>query len=260
MTYIDYLNDFNQWLETNALPASSQLMFYKLLYVFNRAGWPEYVGVDNLRLMIMTDTKTENTVIRARDRLVESGFITYKKGKKGSPNLYSLSRKHCNNYSIYDSVSDSISDSVSDSISDSHIKNKKKTKIKNILPPTPKSDDLGFGEKLSKAFSDWIQYKQEKQQRYKPTGLANLISQVKKQSQIYGEDAVADLISECMASNWQGIIWDKLEKNAINKSRINGAGATRPQPGRYTAEEYKKIEEREREIMKKYLEESKKDG
>ena len=120
MTYIDYLNDFNQWLETNALPASSQLMFYKLLYVFNRAGWPEYVGVDNLRLMLMTDTKSEKTVIRARDKLVEAGFITYKKGRKGTPNQYALCKKHCNNYSI--------SDSVSASISDSHIKTKTKTK------------------------------------------------------------------------------------------------------------------------------------
>lgn len=150
MTYIDYLNAFNQWLETNALPASSQLMFYKLLYVFNRAGWPEYVGVDNLRLMLMTDTKSEKTVIRARDKLVESGFITYKKGRKGMPNQYSLCNKYCKNYSTNDSeseidcknysVSDSISASVSDSISasenDSHIKTKtkKKTKTKETSP------------------------------------------------------------------------------------------------------------------------------
>lgn len=122
MTYIDRLNAFNQWLETNALPASSQLMFYKLLYVFNRAGWPEYVGVDNLRLMLMTDTKSEKTVIRARDKLVEAGFITYRKGRKGQPNQYSLCKIYCNNYS----ESASISDSESDSISDSHIKTKTK--------------------------------------------------------------------------------------------------------------------------------------
>ena len=78
MTYIEYLNAFNQWLETNALPTSSQLMYYKLLHVFNRAGWPEDVGVDNLRLMLMTDIKSESTVIRAREKLVEAGFIREK--------------------------------------------------------------------------------------------------------------------------------------------------------------------------------------
>lgn len=141
MTYIDYLNDFNQWLETNALPASSQLMFYKLLYVFNRAGWPEYVGVDNLRLMLMTDTKSEKTVIRARDKLVEAGFITYKKGRKGTPNQYALCKKHCNNYSI--------SDSVSASISDSHIKTKTKTKTNKDDDDRAHARDEGLGRVMS---------------------------------------------------------------------------------------------------------------
>lgn len=74
-----------------------------------------------------------------------------------------------------------------------------------------KEDCWGFGENLTKAFSDWLQYKQEKRQGYKQKGLESLLSQVKKKAQEYGEDAVADLIAECMASNWQGIIWDKLK-------------------------------------------------
>ena len=93
MTYIDYLNSFHQWLETNALPVSSQLMYFKLLNVFNRAGWPEDVGVDNLRLMLMTGIKSEKTVIQARDKLVEAGFIAYQKGRKGMPNRYVLLKK-----------------------------------------------------------------------------------------------------------------------------------------------------------------------
>lgn len=92
MTYIDYLNDFNQWLETNALPVSSQLMYFRLLNIFNRAGWPEDVGVDNLRFQIMLDGAAKTTVIRARDKLVDAGFITYRKGVKGSPNRYSLTK------------------------------------------------------------------------------------------------------------------------------------------------------------------------
>lgn len=35
MTYIDYLNDFNRWLESGNLPGGSQLMYFKLLNVFN---------------------------------------------------------------------------------------------------------------------------------------------------------------------------------------------------------------------------------
>ena len=74
MTYIDYLNDFNRWLETNDLPCNSQLMYFKLLYIFNRAGWPESVQVDNLRMAILIGAESKGTVIRARDKLVILSF------------------------------------------------------------------------------------------------------------------------------------------------------------------------------------------
>lgn len=133
MTYIDYLNQFNLWLESNALPSSSQLMYYKLLHVFNRAGWPETVQVDNRRMMLMTGSQAETTVIRARNRLVDAGFIRYEKGRKGAPNRYALSKMHLNSASVSASESASISASEIASESASHIKTKKKTKKKKEL-------------------------------------------------------------------------------------------------------------------------------
>ena len=97
MTYIEYLNAFNQWLETNALPTSSQLMYYKLLHVFNRAGWPEDVGVDNLRLMLMTDIKSESTVIRAREKLVEAGAL-----KGTAEGVLNVSEDFCRTMTVLD--------------------------------------------------------------------------------------------------------------------------------------------------------------
>lgn len=138
MTYIEALNAFNLWLESNALAASSQLLYFKLLNVFNRAGWPEYVQVDTRRIMSMIDAESEKTAIRARDRLVEAGFLSYKKGRKGSPNQYFLNF-HCKNYRVSDRENDSISDSISDSKNDrenaSHIKTKNKTKNLPYSPP-----------------------------------------------------------------------------------------------------------------------------
>lgn len=131
MTYIDYLNDFNQWLETNALPASSQLLYYKLLYVFNRAGWPEDVGVDNLRLMVMLDGASKTTVIRARDKLISCGFIDYYKGKKGAPNRYALSLRYKNdteNATVYATKNDTENATVFDTTNATHIKTKTKKK------------------------------------------------------------------------------------------------------------------------------------
>lgn len=102
------------------------------------------------------------------------------------------------------SISMSVSDSVPMSVSKP---NKGKGADKPPSPPT-----VNFGPELTAAFNDWLAYKKEKRQAYKPKGLQSLAVQVEKQVEVYGESAVAALIVECMSNGWQGIIWDKLEK------------------------------------------------
>ena len=213
MTYIEYLNEFNQWLESGTLPGNSQLMYFKFLNLFNRAGWPEYVQVDNLRLMSMIGTKTIKTAIQARDKLVDAGFIVYGKGSKGCPNRYKLGIRCKKN-----TLNDTLNDTLTGTLNDTHIKTK--TKTKNIPPCIPPDD---FSPALSAAFANWLQYKREKRQDYKPTGLQSLVAKVQKAAETYGEQAVIDLIGECMANNWQGIIFDRLERGAArNPSGKNG--------------------------------------
>lgn len=94
---------------------------------------------------------------------------------------------------------------------------KKEKEIENKCynPLTPFSemiDSSGFGEKLKAAVADWLTYKTERREGYKPTGFKSLMSQIRTNAGIYGEDAVVALIRECMASNWQGIIFDRLGK------------------------------------------------
>lgn len=230
MSYMEILNDFHRWLRSNYLPGNARLLYYSLLAVFNEAGWPESIQVDNYRLMSMIDVRTERVAISARDKLVDIGFIRYSRGKKGCPNTYFLTRNTIEKVSQFDSESGSVSGSVSVSQFDSqlcsHIKTKTKTK-ESPLPPA-----LDFGPELQSAFSDWLAYKQEKRQGYKPTGLRSLVTQVQKHAQQHGEAAVAALIRECMASNWQGIIWDKLN--------LPGAEENQPTPhrtGRLTVDE-----------------------
>ena len=90
MSYIELINAFERWLENNYLPTQSQLLFYKFLVIFNRSAWAEWVSVDNLRLMALTQISNESTLIRHRDNLVREGLIEYQKGKKGSPNKYKI--------------------------------------------------------------------------------------------------------------------------------------------------------------------------
>lgn len=123
-TYIDYLNDFNRWLESGNLPGGSQLMYFKLLNVFNRAGWPEYVQVDNLRMMLMIGVESKQAVVRAREKLVETGFIEFQKGKKGSPNRYYLVKR-----------SHFVTENVAVSVPENVPHNKNETKPTSLVSP-----------------------------------------------------------------------------------------------------------------------------
>lgn len=101
---------------------------------------------------------------------------------------------------------------------------KDETKDKNT-PQPPILSETDFGPELQAAFADWLAYKKEKRQGYKPTGLKSLVTQVNNKAAKYGESAVANLIRQCMAANWQGIIWDKLEENQHGCKRTAGGDA-----------------------------------
>lgn len=116
------------------MPGNAKLLYFELLALFNEAYWPESLQVDNRRLMSLVDTGTERVAISARDKLVDAGFISYRKGKKGSPNTYHLLKYTPQKVSEFDSKSDSVSGSESVGELCSHIKTKDKDKD-DILPP-----------------------------------------------------------------------------------------------------------------------------
>lgn len=90
MTYIDYLNDFNRWIETDSPTDKMVILYYGLLSTFNQRRWPRWTGVDTQRLMILARTSDKKTALRARDALVRAGFIEYKRGKRGRATEYRL--------------------------------------------------------------------------------------------------------------------------------------------------------------------------
>jgi hypothetical protein len=88
--YFEYLNDFNRWLETNSPTDKTLILYYGLLNTFNQRRWTEWTGIDTQRLMLLARTSDKKTAYRARDALVEAGFIDYKPGKKGQVTEYRL--------------------------------------------------------------------------------------------------------------------------------------------------------------------------
>ena len=88
----------------------------------------------------------------------------------------------------------------------------------NIPPLTPRAPFPGASPELCDAFAAWLSYKKERRETYKATGLQALMSRIRTAAGQYGDHAVAELIRDCMAANWKGIIFDRL-KNAPPPSR-----------------------------------------
>lgn len=94
-------------------------------------------------------------------------------------------------------------------------------------PPTPSVSDYGFSPELESAVTDWLTYKQERRESYKPTGLKSMLTQIQKAAAEYGDAAVIDTIRDSMASGYQGIVFDRLKRgaNAVGAGRNTGESA-----------------------------------
>ena len=59
--------------------------------------------------------------------------------------------------------------------------------------------------------SEWLLYKKERRETYKPIGLKSLLSETENKLKVYEERDIISLLGDCMANNWRGIIWDRLK-------------------------------------------------
>lgn len=87
-------------------------------------------------------------------------------------------------------------------------------------PPTPFAVEeatsdalqtLGVVREVADKLSEWITSRREQGSPITETGLKSLVSIAKAKTKEHGAEKVAQLITECMASGYKGITWDRLE-------------------------------------------------
>ena len=105
---------------------------------------------------------------------------------------------------------------------DQNLKEDKTQKVipPSVSPPTALSilRSYGFEKELESTVKDWLTYKHEKRQDYKTVGLNALLKQISAAAETYGDDAVIQVIRNSMASNYQGITFDRLSKSGVRKT------------------------------------------
>lgn len=75
---------------------------------------------------------------------------------------------------------------------------------------------------LKEIIISWLDYKVQRNENYQEQGFKSLLTQIKNNVDKYGEEKVIDVINSSMASNYKGIIWDKLkEQSSTSKYKSN---------------------------------------
>jgi hypothetical protein len=102
----------------------------------------------------------------------------------------------------------------------------------NKHPLTPSFEELSgertISEPVLDAVKEWMEYKKERHEPYKPAGLKALFAQIEAKEQEYGSSAVINVIRESMSNGWRGIIWDRLKKPQKEKTLAEEWGVTEP--------------------------------
>ena len=104
-------------------------------------------------------------------------------------------------------------------------------KPKEPKPEKPKEPDWTerFNEPVRSAVADWLKYKAERREAYKPTGLKSLLTEIENRVKQHGEQAVAEVIRLSMSQGWKGIIWDRIgdkpKKTKTDAPMFDGAPA-----------------------------------
>jgi hypothetical protein len=229
MTYIDLINAFEKWLETNYLPSSAQLLWYKLIALFNKAGWSEWVTVDNYRLMSIMQMESEKTLIRCRDKLIESNFFEYQKGKKGSPNKYKILTV---NFTVQTTVNMTVEMGVKTTANVSNINrirqekdkdqdiNKKEIKKKNETEIDQLINSSFTNEELKNTVYDFIKMRKAIKKPLTTKGLELMIKKLYTLSTDIDEQI--QILNNSIMNNWQGIFPIKQEcKQKNNKGNLD---------------------------------------
>ena len=146
-------------------------------------------------------------------RMIKDAILSEKRsisGKKGAEKTNKKSKK-----------SPDFADGFAEAKTSANLENENEIEIENEFVNKKGNSEFTnpFSGELKDAFDDWIAYKIEKRQPYKPRGLQSLIKQIQRYSDQFGESATANAIRDSMASNYQGIVFDRIEKSGQKKAK-----------------------------------------
>jgi predicted phage replisome organizer len=159
---------------------------------FSIAGWEEYQSLDKL-----SEIREYNRLAKRRQR----------ERQKLLPNVNdkSMTSQPCQDTDIEEEKEIDID-----------IEKEKKSEKKRETTHTLFErliSDYNISDLLQAKMSEWFKYKTERKEPYKEQGMKALLTKVENSAYKYGDQAICNLIDDCMANNWKGIIFDRLTES-----------------------------------------------
>lgn len=157
-------------------------------------GWAEHQNIDRL------------SEIREYNRLAKQ------KSREKQKLLQGANDKSMTSQACQETEEEIEEDKKEDKKKNKSVRETTHTIFQRLLPEYVLSDDL------QSKMTEWITYKTERKEPYKEQGMKSLLRQVENNAMKYGDQAVCNLIDECMANNWKGIIFDRLQSQRKSAS------------------------------------------
>lgn len=99
------------------------------------------------------------------------------------------------------SVSVLYTDTVTDTVSEEDTNT-----LNNLI------EQHNFSKTLQQSIKDWMKYKEEKGKGYQDTAFQKFLNMIEKKLKSIPEDQIISLMTRCMANNYDGLVWELIEK------------------------------------------------
>lgn len=133
MDYMKEMLAFTDWLETNPLEPSAQTLWFHLMVIANKSGYPEWFAVTNPLLQAKVGI-SEKSLSKHRNTLVQKGLIDYKnqgKQQAGKYRINSLTEHLTVNFTVNRGVKGAVKHTVKGAVKGSAYKDLKDLDLKS---------------------------------------------------------------------------------------------------------------------------------
>lgn len=229
MNYIKQVNTFYRILQENPLSANAQCLYNYLLNKDSEFGWKSEFSISNLVVCGITSLSRQ-ALDRARNELVQKGYIQYKKGRSNQAGKYLIVSFVTQDDTQYNTQSD-----TQDDTQDGHkvstlnkLKETKQNETKNKKEKNKKKNETEFDQLINQNFSDeelkntvyeFIKMRKAIKKSLTTKGLELLIKKLYTLST--NVDEQIKILNSSIMNNWQGIYPLKQELKSKNKSGID---------------------------------------